>query len=54
MDSSDGLVTNIIGNNSDTRADIAEISRNLIYLGIVVFVCLITLLLKCEFPMDTK
>jgi hypothetical protein len=31
MDSSGGLVTNIIGNNSDTRADIEEISRNLIY-----------------------
>jgi hypothetical protein len=31
MDSSDGLVTNILGNNSDIRADIEEISRILIY-----------------------
>jgi thiamine monophosphate kinase len=31
MDSSDGLVTNILGNHSDIRADIEEISRNLIY-----------------------
>jgi hypothetical protein len=31
MDSSDGLVTNILGNLSDIRADIEEISRNLIY-----------------------
>ena len=31
MDSSDGLVTNILRNNSDIRADIEEISRILIY-----------------------
>ena len=31
MDSTDGSVTNILGNHNDIRADIEEISRNLIY-----------------------
>ena len=31
MDSSAGSIINILGNHSDIRADIEEISRNLIY-----------------------
>jgi hypothetical protein len=31
MDSSDRLITSILGNHSDKPADIEEISRNLIY-----------------------